>query len=258
MAMTKRLKTVFMHNRIMVTAYTVPAIPADKLRCRHKGGHSSLAQKKYNKRKSLERIVLKALNTFITGCLFVTYTYDDENLPENADIAFKDLFNTIRKTKRLYKQSGLSCPYIASVENGKQFNRVHCHALYPYTRDIDIEKIKSRWRKGKVIVYIIPETQVKNRVMYVLKAPLRQSVGKAFIVPTEEIRDIPEAEFRRIIENPLSMEYNQPGFKVSNIEEKTLTGWIGFKKVKIYLIKSTNSMDNGASEKGERIMFNSA
>lgn len=245
--MTKKVRTIHLNNRIIITAYTAPSIPADKLRCRHKGGHSSLAQKKYNRKKSLERIVYKAINSFTKGCFHIIYTYNDDSLPADADTAYRDLVNAFRGTKRLYKKHDISCPYIGSVEHGDKKGRLHCHALFPYTRDLDIEEIKSKWKKGTVLVFYIPVNQIEAKVMYVLKEPVKKIISKSFNMPKEEVKDITESEFKELINNPLSVEDKIPGFVVSGIEEfNSICSIAGFHKIRIQLREVTS--DNYANK----------
>ena len=240
MAMTKRIKTIHLHNRKIVAVYTAPDIPADRLRCPHSGGHSTPSQQKYNRKKSLEKKVLKAINTFIKGCFFIVYTYNDENLPKDAEDAYKDLNNVIRGTKRLYAEHGLDCPYIGVVEYGEQFGRLHCHTLYAYTRDIDFTEIKAKWKKGNVYIKFVPFSQVESWTQYVLKAPLKETVSKKLKAPKEDITDITEAEYKEIIESPTNIEAALPGYTVSNIEAKQFTGWAAiFNKVIIQLKSNT-------------------
>lgn len=234
--MTKRIRTTQLHNRADVIIYSVPNIPADRLRCPHRGGHSTPAQQRYNKKKSLKRIVLKALNTYTKGSFFIVYTYNDEYLPADTEVANKDMVNVIRATKRLYKKSGIDCQYIGVVECGEKFGRIHCHVLYPYSPEIDFKEIKAKWKKGNVFIKYVPVSQVENWTRYVLKEPVRQTISKNFELPTENVQDISEEEYREIVNNPVNLEKALPGFVVCDVKESLFNGWAAsYKKIEIRL-----------------------
>lgn len=240
-------------NIIEVTAYTAPDIPAYKLRCQHKGGKSTEAQAKYNHKKSIEKLILKVENTCPQGCLLVTYTVAPKILlkipeEEQLDKVFKYLKKVIDDTKKYYESQSYKCAYIASIESGDDNGRIHCHVLYNQEAGIKQNEIEKKWKYGKVKTVFIHGTcdydfeGISATIKYILKAPLKKIVGRAFITPKENIEDISEAEFSSIQKNPVSLEKSKQGYKIIGSQLIGYSVYGGkFTKIKVRLIKQTRS-----------------
>ncbi|GEM_PF-2888003 len=246
----RRQRTIIIgDNIIKVTAYTAPNIPAHKLRCPHKGGISTAAQTKYNHKRSLEKLILKAENTYKNGCWFVTYTFKDIHLTEKIEDVFKYLKKVIADTKKCYEQKSFKCAYIASIEKGEKNGRIHCHVLYNHEPGINRNVFKTKWPYGKEVYCTWINAvggddegnTIAGKVRYILKAPIKKTIGRAFAEPQEFVEDISEKNFNQLLSQPISVEKLMPGYKVIRIEpcsagDKENT----FGKIKILLSKESN------------------
>jgi hypothetical protein len=85
--------------------------------------------------------------------IFVTLTYDENNLPKNE---FNE--STLKKSdlqkffKRLRKNSNRKMLYFACGEYGEETGRPHYHCIifgFDYLNDYDLELIKASWKKCK-------------------------------------------------------------------------------------------------------------
>lgn len=118
------------------------------------------AMKENNRRILIESAALKIANNFREGDYYVTFTYDNTNLPatdEKQDRVKKDIRNTITKLKRRFEKAGLKFKYVAIPENlsPDTKGRAHFHILIPAMPDLPTNKSRenffsSLWGKGNV------------------------------------------------------------------------------------------------------------
>ena len=118
------------------------------------------AMKENNRRLLIESAALKIANNFKEGDYYVTFTYDNTNLPatdEKQDRVKKDIRNTITKLKRRFEKAGLKFKYVAIPENlsPDTKGRAHFHILIPAMPALPTNKSRenffsSLWGKGNV------------------------------------------------------------------------------------------------------------
>lgn len=118
------------------------------------------AMKENNRRILIESAALKIANNFKEGDYYVTFTYDNTNLPatdEKQDRVKKDIRNTITKLKRRFEKAGLKFKYVAIPENlsPDTKGRAHFHILIPAMPALPTNKSRenffsSLWGKGNV------------------------------------------------------------------------------------------------------------
>ena len=121
---------------------------------------STEAMKENNRRLLIESAALKIANNFKEGDYYVTFTYDNTNLPatdEKQDRVKKDIRNTLTKLKRRFEKAGLKFKYVAIPENlsPDTKGRAHFHILIPAMPDLPTNKSRenffsSLWGQGNV------------------------------------------------------------------------------------------------------------
>ena len=84
--------------------------------------------------------------------VFVTLTYDDEHLPENASLVVSDLQKYFKRLRKECDKFGKRIRYFACGEYGDRFGRPHYHAiifgLSQSKSDKDI--MESKWPYGRL------------------------------------------------------------------------------------------------------------
>jgi len=79
---------------------------------------------------------------------FLTFTYDQEHLPEGYSLRYKDFQDFM---KRIRKESGKSLKYFVCGEYGSQTSRPHYHAIiFGLNSEEDVEMVKRQWFHGNV------------------------------------------------------------------------------------------------------------
>lgn len=117
---------------------------------REKKKPSREAQKNLNE-KNTKKNVIRLINTnFISEDIWATFTYDNENLPDNPEQAKKDMQNYIRRLNRHIKKNNLpTLKYIYVTEyeedEKKGKKRVHHHIIMNYR---DRNTAEEMWDKG--------------------------------------------------------------------------------------------------------------
>lgn len=96
--------------------------------------------------KNAEKKITRLVHTNFTGAdIALHLTYD--KAPETAEKAQRDLYNFIRRIKRLRKKLGLSAlKYISCTEIGKKNRRVHHHMIL--SGGVDRDVLEELWGKG--------------------------------------------------------------------------------------------------------------
>lgn len=117
--------------------------PAGKRRKKCKP--TSKIQQRLNQ-KNAERRITRLVHTNFTGkdiALHLTYTTP----PDSPEQAKRDLYNYIRRVKRMRKKLGLpALKYISCTETGKKSGRVHHHLILSGGMDRDM--LEELWGKG--------------------------------------------------------------------------------------------------------------
>lgn len=200
------------------------------------------AQAEANRRRSAEKSALKIANNFSEGDFYLTFTYDQESLPEAADRkdrADKDLHNTLAKIVRRYKKAGQEFRYAAVIENSTEDakGRLHFHVLVPSLPGLETAASRERffgalWQKGHVRAeeYRGDFTDAQNIANYFTKQ--KKQLAGARIRFSQNCRDVHEK--KKIVKRSecYSMDIRVPaGYEI--VKEltrqlsgaETTTGW---------------------------------
>lgn len=97
--------------------------------------------------------------------LFLTFTYNEDNLPKNGLLNIKDLQDFWKRLRKYY--TGVKIRYFACGEYGDQYGRPHYHAIIyglPYSQET-YDVILSKWAKG----FICMKPAVRRNFRYVAK-----------------------------------------------------------------------------------------
>ncbi len=250
--MTKKKRITYIAGtQAEIKAYTVPNIPKHKLKCPHKGGHSTAAQKRYNDKKEKEKLVLKAENTYDAGCWLVTYTFTNEHLPRDAQSAAKNIKASARNIKKYFKNKKCECACMGAIEIGAK-GGLHGHMLYPFYSQKDRDIIKKYWSYGHVDIKYVPGINndrkcnvhgrdIKAVVLYVFKDPLIKIIGRSYKEPRQETFEITDTEFETLKKNPIESEKEMDGYRMTSSESRDFQTWWGrYQHVKIRLVKQQN------------------
>lgn len=129
-------------------------------------------------------------STYYNSGVFLTLTYDNENLPSNLQLSKTDAQNFIKRLRYHHKNTDFK--YFLSAEYGDKVGRPHYHIIilglsiadqkyanfYNKGQSVKIltdGKIHQSWKKGNVEIATIDE----HRIKYVTKYVLKKLYGKA-------------------------------------------------------------------------------
>lgn len=84
--------------------------------------------------------------------VFITLTYDDEHLPENASLVVSDLQKYIKRVRKECDKIGRRIRYFACGEYGDRYGRPHYHAIIFGLSQSKSDKVimDSKWPYGRV------------------------------------------------------------------------------------------------------------
>ena len=152
---------------------------------------TSECQKRLNK-KNTEMKLTRLMNTnFTEDDLRFDLTYSPENLPEDDDVAIKELRNFLRRLKRFRKKAGLSAlKYIAVTEKSKK-GRYHNHLVI--SGGVSIRDLAALWGKGYTSAKPLQfdENGIEGLARYLVKEP----IGSKFYQASRNLEQ-PEVETR--------------------------------------------------------------
>lgn len=149
--MPYREKRIVSGNMLEVEIYPITNRERRKSRGRKKK-ESRIAQKNLNDKNAKKHLVRLVNANFTDKDLYITTTYDDENLPNSEEEAQKDIRNYIRRLKGYRKRRGMpDMKYIAVVEyrektEGKAI-RIHHHIIMD--GEVDRDTVERLWKKGR-------------------------------------------------------------------------------------------------------------
>lgn len=143
-----RVKTIKSGPILEVEAYPFWKIPQDRQK---KSGTSSKAQSNLND-KNTRKHVTRLINTnFKANDLWLTYTYENGNVPADPEQAKKDMTNLIRRMKNWLKKKpqyqGFELKYIYVTEHTKNGSKIRAHH-HMVTNFPDREKSEELWNGG--------------------------------------------------------------------------------------------------------------
>lgn len=145
-----------------------PVYPASKIRNgkRKPTSETQMRLNEENARKKLSRLVH---TNFSKNDFTITFTYDEDKLPNDIQTAKKDMQNFMRRLKRLYNKNKINLKYIWVLEESKT-GRMHFHAFI--TGGADRTEIEKLWHKGYANSKALRFTKdgVEGLVAYSLKS----------------------------------------------------------------------------------------
>ena len=152
---------------------------------------TSECQQRLN-RKNAEMKLTRLMNAnFTEDDLRFDLTYSPENLPEDDDVAIKELRNFLRRLKRFRKKAGLSAlKYIAVTEKSKK-GRYHHHLVI--SGGVSIRDLAALWGRGYTAAKPLQfdENGVEGLAKYLVKEP----IGSKFYQASRNLTQ-PEVETR--------------------------------------------------------------
>jgi len=101
---------------------------------------------------------------------FITLTYDDDNLPENASLRYSD----VQKYHKRLRKSGLQIQYYTVGEYGDDKDRPHYHSIYYSSQDIQPDSWRDHWPHGFVHI----GTATADSIRYCAKYAQKKITGK--------------------------------------------------------------------------------
>lgn len=145
-----RVKTI--RSGPMLECEIYPVTPPTPGRKRAKKQNNSRSvQRNLNDKNAQKHVNRLVQVNFKKDDLWLTYTYDDDRLPDNLQQAKKDMQNQVRRMKHYMKKHGLGeLKYIYVTEyrsaTGRAKKRVHHHMISDFP---DREKAEELWSKGR-------------------------------------------------------------------------------------------------------------
>ena len=158
----KHIKAGLLHIEV------IGSIPDRKLGPRERAARSkptSAAQQFYNDKCSWRTLELILAANFGKKALVLTYTYDDDHLPQDKKAGDKSFQKHVRKLRTARKLRGDDLFYVYNTEgfhekrnNGLlesdgylEDRRIHHHVVINATQENDLEEIRSLWHGGGYI-----------------------------------------------------------------------------------------------------------
>ena len=109
---------------------------------------TSEVQQRLNRRHATDRLRRLLHTNFTPKDLFVTLTFDDDNLPETVADCQRAVQNFLRRLKRKYAKAGLEPKYIYIIEYGEEHQRLHAHLVI--SSGLSRDELSALWGQGTV------------------------------------------------------------------------------------------------------------
>ena len=106
---------------------------------------------------------------FWDDSIFVTLTYDEEQLPEGRTLVPRDLTLFFKKLRRDLEKDKRKCKYFACGEYGGLFGRPHYHFIGFGLSVKDRNLIKENWNKGRIHIGTVTYKSCRYVAGYVQK-----------------------------------------------------------------------------------------
>lgn len=165
-----RTKTIKAGKQAYVSIY--PVFSNYETVSRIRKSKTRKAQETLNASNSLKHAICLVNQNFQDGDLWATFTY--AKMPENVELAKKDLRNFIRRL-RYYAEKKydleLKCFYVTEYENDERKGKVRCHH-HLITNFPNMDEMESVWRYGgrtQVRKLYADEYGYEGLVRYLLK-----------------------------------------------------------------------------------------
>lgn len=202
--------------------------PAGKRRARCKP--TSAIQEKLNQKNAEKKITRLAHANFTEDDIALHLTYDE--LPEDEEQAQRDLYNYIRRVKRLRKKMGLPpLKYLSCTEVGKKSGRIHHHIIM--SGGVDRDTLEKLWGKGYANSKRLQfkEDGITGLTRYVAKDHLfykRWNQSKNLVRPEPVVRDSAVTmddleEMEDAIEKKAAWQYFEGRYEGFTLTEATFT-----------------------------------
>lgn len=136
-------KTIKAGNQVEVEIY--PAFTRRQVKELKKG--TSKAQSNLNDKNARKRIERRINHNFGKGDLWGTLTYRDEDLPDDLEVALKNMKNFIRRLKNRRKREGVTSDFkYIYVTELSSTGRIHHHFIMDSGLSMDV--VESLWKHG--------------------------------------------------------------------------------------------------------------
>lgn len=106
---------------------------------------------------------------FWDDAIFVTLTYDEDNVPKNGSLCPRDLTLFFKKLRRDLEHENRKIKYFACGEYGGRFGRPHFHFIGLGLSAKDRKLIKENWDKGIVHIGTVTYNSCRYVAGYVQK-----------------------------------------------------------------------------------------
>lgn len=106
---------------------------------------------------------------FWDNAIFVTLTYDEDNVPKNGSLCPRDLTLFFKKLRKDLDKDDRKCKYFACGEYGGRFGRPHFHFIGFGLSAKDRKLIKENWDKGIVHIGTVTYNSCRYVAGYVQK-----------------------------------------------------------------------------------------
>ncbi len=158
-----KFKKVIVAGPLVVEAVYPAPNPRDNVGVRQgKKALSSEAQRRMNLKYAWQKLELLIAANFGIKDLWITFTYDDEHLPNSRKEANAIMKAFLRKLRAARQgQGGLALQYIYVTEHKHGDGRWHHHVLLNATGD-DFDLIRKLWTQGGIEIKPIRIDKDKN------------------------------------------------------------------------------------------------
>lgn len=186
--MARRMKIIEAGDLVKQVIYTAPE-PRDGPQVRaQKSRATSEAQKRMNDRTARERLAMEIAANFTRRDLFLTYTYDDDHLPETRKEAEDSLKKVIRSLRNIRRRQGQELKYIYVTEGKHGDERLHHHLVINAT-ERDIETLRSLWPYGDVVdIHPLGKAEWGQWAGYMTKEVGERPVGRRMWTPSRNLK----------------------------------------------------------------------
>ena len=145
--MAKTIKQIRAGRLVCAVVYTTPVRgESNKIRA-EKQHAANEAREKLNARTSFEKLERVLAANFDTGDLYVTFTYDDDHLPDDRSTAVRRMRAFVPQLRASRKERGEVLSYVYVTEGAYPGGRLHHHMVLNSTGN-DIEELRRTWKYG--------------------------------------------------------------------------------------------------------------
>lgn len=190
---------------------------------------TSEGQAVLNRRRSQRRLTRLIHTNFTERDCALHLTYADCFMPEDENVAKRNVQNYLRRLKRLYQKHGLELKYICVTEKGKKSGRLHHHLII--SGGVSRDAVENVWKMGRANTKRLQfdENGVAGLSHYVTKQALfykRWNASKNLTEPDTKHNDYRMTRKRAhnvcVIEDKETLRKLYPGYDLSSVEYAVL------------------------------------